>query len=519
MTRTRPGPESTARDNSVRAGAGSGSAAVDAPAAGPVAAPALPGPRLSGATGADRLRTRLDALDAGTRRGAVRLLVLLALLPLLAVLATQAVRLPHGFGPAMIYGLAVLTGTLCLLYAAYSRYDDPAVRELRRRPRDHASFPALPEQPRVSFLLAVKDEREHIEACVRSMAAVDHPDLQIVVVDDASEDGTGDLLERLAPELGITLIRLERNVGKKAALVRACEVADGDVLLFTDSDCVIAPDAVRHCVTAMVRHPELGAVSGHCRALNADSSLLARVQDVWYEGQFRVSKAAEASFGSVSCVSGPLAAFRREAILNYLPAWAEDSFLGAPFRFATDRQLTGYVLGQAWRGKALKKRHADSPFVRDDHPERAWHVGYTRSAKVWTRVPSRPGSFLRQQIRWKKSFIRNLFFTGSFMWRRGLAPAALYYGHALWVVAAPLLVVRHLVWAPLHLAGLLTLLYLCGVVLKGCVWGLAYRVDHPHDRAWRYRPLMSLLSCCVLAWLLPYAALTLRRSVWSRSAS
>lgn len=213
----------------------------------------------------------------------------------------------------------------------------------------------------MSFLLAVRNERAHIEACVRSMAGVDYPDVQLVVVDDASDDGTPDVLERLAAELPLTLIRLEENLGKKGALVRACAVADGDVLLFTDSDCVVAPDAVRHCVTALVRHPELGAVGGHCRALNTDAGLLARVQDIWYEGQFRISKAAEAAFGSVTCVSGPLAAFRREAVWNYLPAWAEDRFLGAPFRFATDRQLTGYVLGQAWHGRALKDRHADSP--------------------------------------------------------------------------------------------------------------------------------------------------------------
>ncbi|WP_435847664.1 glycosyltransferase family 2 protein [Streptomyces fumanus] len=474
--------------------------------------PARPGTRA--------LRERLDALDTDVRRGVVSLLTLVALLPLLLLLARRTVRLPYGFDLPVLYGLTVLTATIALLHTAYSRYDDPAVRPLRRRPRDLAAFPPLPARPRVSFLLAVRNERAHIETCVRSMAAADHPDVQIVVVDDASDDGTAEVLGRLAGELPITLIRLERNLGKKAALVRACERADGDVLVFTDSDCVIAPDAVGVCVGAMVRHPELGAVSGHCRALNADAGLLARVQDVWYEGQFRITKAAEAAFGSVCCVSGPLAAFRREAVWNYLPAWAGDRFLGAPFRFATDRQLTGYVLGQKWLGRALKRRYADSPFVRDhDYPERRWEVGYSRSARVWTRVPSRPGSFLRQQIRWKKSFVRNLFFTGRFMWRRGPAAAALYYAHALWVLAAPVLVARHLVWAPLHLAGLLTLLYLGGVVLKGCVWGLAYRLDHPADRAWRCRPLMSLLSCCVLAWLLPYALLTLRRNVWTRSAA
>lgn len=458
-------------------------------------------------------------LDQSARDGLARLVTVVALAPVLLLLARRAVQLPYGAGPAALYGTTALAGTAGMLYLAYARYDDPALRVLRRRARTPGAFPALPPRPRVSFLLAVKDEVAGIEACVRSMAACDHPDLQVIVVDDGSQDGTGEVLDALAAELDITVIRLDHNVGKKAALVRGCAIADGDILLFTDSDCIIAPDAVRLCVQAMTRHPELGALSGHCRALNAQDTLLTRIQDVWYEGQFRVAKAAESVFGSVCCVSGPLAAFRREAVLGYLPAWAEDRFLGAPFRFATDRQLTGYVLGQAWRGRALKRRHADSPFVRgQDHPERRWLVGYSQAMQVWTNVPARWRPFLHQQVRWKKSFIRNLFFTGGFMWRRGPAPALLYYGHALWVLAAPAMVFWHLVWAPLQGAAWLTLLYLCGVLLKGSIWGLAYRIDNPGDPRWRYRPLMSLMSCCVLAWLLPYAALTLRRGIWTRTA-
>ncbi|GGY95357.1 glycosyltransferase family 2 protein [Streptomyces poonensis] len=466
----------------------------------------------------DRLRGALDALPPAERAGVVRLLTLAALLPVLLLIARRTAQLPYGASLLTVYGLTVLSGTACLLYAAYARYDDPAVRTMRHRAPHHAAFPALPARPRVSFLLAVKDEAGNIEACVRSMAASDCPGLQIIVVDDGSRDGTGDILDGLADELGITVIRLEQNVGKKAALVRGCAVADGDVLVFTDSDCVIAPDAVRLCVEAMVRHPDLGAVSGHCRALNARTNLLTRLQDVWYDGQFRVAKAAESAFGSVTCVSGPLAAFRREAVVNYLPAWAGDRFAGAPFRFATDRQLTGYVLGQRWRGAALKRRHADSPFVTEhDHPERRWQVGYSHAARVWTNVPARWRPFLHQQVRWKKSFVRSLFFTGGFMWRRGPAPALLYYGHALWVLAAPALVFWHLVCAPLGQTAGLTLLYLCGVLLKGVLWGLAYRLGNPGDRGWRHRPLMSLLCCCVLAWLLPYAVLTLRRGIWTRS--
>ncbi|MFH9658768.1 glycosyltransferase [Streptomyces sp. NPDC017248] len=481
-------------------------------------------PAPAGSAPRHRLRARLggalDRMDPRGRAGLVRLLGLVALLPLLLLIARRSVRLPYAPSLLTCYGLAVLTGTAGLLYLAYTQYDDPAVRTLRRRARGHETFPALPERPKVSFLLAVKDEAGNVEACVRSMAASDYPRLQIIVVDDGSRDGTGEILDGLTDELGVTVVRLDRNIGKKAALVRACALADGDVLVFTDSDCVLARDAVRRCVQAMVRHPDLGAVSGHCRALNPHSSVLTRIQDVWYEGQFRIAKAAEAAFGAVTCVSGPLAAFRREAVYNYLPAWAEDRFAGAPFRFATDRQLTGYVLGQVWRGPALKRRHAGSPFVTGhDHPERPWLVGYSKSARVWTNVPAHWRPFLHQQVRWKKSFLRNLFFTGGFMWRRGPVPALLYYGHALWVLAAPALVFLHLVWAPLHWAAGLTALYVAGVLLKGSIWGLAFRLDNPGDGRWRYRPLMSLLSCCVLAWLLPYAALTLRRGIWTRTTA
>jgi hypothetical protein len=52
---------------------------------------------------------------------------------------------------------------------------------------------------------------------------------------------------------------------------------------------------------------EIGAVSGHCRALNGDRNLLTKIQDSWYEGQYSVRKAFESVFGAVTCVSGPLA--------------------------------------------------------------------------------------------------------------------------------------------------------------------------------------------------------------------
>jgi hypothetical protein len=139
-----------------------------------------------------------------------------------------------------------------------------------------------------------------------------------------------------------------------------------------------------------------------------------------------------------------------------------------------------------------------------------------RAARVWTNVPATARGVIRQQVRWKKSFIRNLFFTGRFYRHRGIVPSLIFYGHILWVLAAPVLAFRHLVWLPMQGAWLVTGLYLAGVVVKGSMWAAAYRVQNPGDSRWVWRPAMSLLSAGVLAWLLPYSALTLRRSVWSR---
>jgi cellulose synthase/poly-beta-1,6-N-acetylglucosamine synthase-like glycosyltransferase len=313
------------------------------------------------------------------------------------------------------------------------------------------------------------------------------------------------------------LLRNDESTGKKRALVRAVAEAYGEYLVFTDSDCVLDEEAVAQVMQAFLRDPRIGALSGDARALNADRNLLTKMQDTWYDGQFSIWKATESVFGSVSCVSGPLAAFRREAIWNYLPAWAADSFLGCEFRFATDRQLTGYVLGQKWIGHKLKAEHADSPFVsKVDYPARRWRVEYVKSAMVWTNVPDTFRGLARQQARWKKSFLRNLCFTGTFYWRRGAAPAVLFYAHSLFVLATPFMAFRHLIWLPAQGRWLLCALYIAGVTIKGCIWAIAYRIQNPGCPRWVYRPLMSLMAACTFSMLLIWSLLTVRRQVWVR---
>jgi cellulose synthase/poly-beta-1,6-N-acetylglucosamine synthase-like glycosyltransferase len=274
----------------------------------------------------------------------------------------------------------------------------------------------------------VKNEERIIESCVRSMLSQTYRNIEVIVVNDGSTDGTKKVLDRLAStESRLQVYHLQKNYGKKKALAAGVRRITGDIIVFTDSDSVLADDAVEKFVQVFLAHPEIGAVTGHGRPLNASRNIMTKIQDAWYDGQFRIVKGMESSYGAVTCCSGCLSAYRREAIQPFVSAWAHDMFLGKEFRFATDRTLTGYVLGGQYKQKN-KVLHADDAEDRamTSHMLRQWDVAYCESARVLTEVPDSFKKFIRQQIRWKKSFIRNMFFTGSIYWRKPKLMAFVY---------------------------------------------------------------------------------------------
>ncbi|HEY5668169.1 MAG TPA: glycosyltransferase [Candidatus Saccharimonadales bacterium] len=410
------------------------------------------------------------------------------------------------------YGVLVTFVILLTFTLSFTLYRDPyeeALEKLARRKRK-------PKNPLVTCLVAVYNEEAVIEKCVTSVVNQTYKNKEIIFINDCSTDGTLKILRRLKKRYGITVIDCKKNVGKKGALARGVYEAKGTIFAFSDSDSIWAPDAVEKIVKIFRADEHVGAVSGHTRALNSDKNLLTKVQDSWYEGQYSIRKAFESIFNSVSCVSGPLAVFRKEAIYNYMPAWEQDTFLGSPFRFATDRTLTGFVLGSKQLEKKLKAKYKDSPFMAKNYPARNWKVVYCKSARAWTNVPESPRAVIKQQVRWKKSFIRNTFFTGAFFWRKPFPVAFVYYLHVAFVFLGPFVAFRHLIYLPLYGNLASMVLYLSGICFVGLMFGLAYKLENPDSHRWVYRPLMSLFSTLVLSWLIFYSIATVKKMVWSR---
>ncbi|HEY8715898.1 MAG TPA: glycosyltransferase, partial [Candidatus Acidoferrum sp.] len=107
--------------------------------------------------------------------------------------------------------------------------------------------------PRVSLIFAARDEEEKLPAALETLGRIDYPELEIIGVNDRSEDATGKILDEFAathPRFrAIHVAELPDGwLGKPHALQKGYEAASGDWLLFTDADVRFRPDALRRAM-------------------------------------------------------------------------------------------------------------------------------------------------------------------------------------------------------------------------------------------------------------------------------
>src|SRR5262249_8214682 len=139
--------------------------------------------------------------------------------------------------------MLTLPALLALIAAAYWLLAlVTSARTARAMPVLERQSPPEPVRwPRLTLVIAARDEAAELEAALRSRLAEDYPDLELVVVDDRSTDGTGAIVDRLAAEdpriVPIHLKTLPEGwLGKLHAMHQGVQRARGEWILFTDAD-------------------------------------------------------------------------------------------------------------------------------------------------------------------------------------------------------------------------------------------------------------------------------------------
>ena len=102
-------------------------------------------------------------------------------------------------------------------------------------------------EPRVSVIIPARDEAHVIERTVRAFLAQTYANLEVIVINDRSTDGTGDIVRSIRDDRLTVIDGVEPPagwLGKPWALHRGSRVARGELLLFVDADLIYAPPAV-----------------------------------------------------------------------------------------------------------------------------------------------------------------------------------------------------------------------------------------------------------------------------------
>ena len=428
-----------------------------------------------------------------------------------------------------IYSILTSFVLLCVLVLSYFKYKDPYL---------NAKNLDISNGPLISIVVPAKNEEKNIRNCVQSCLNQTYRNKEIIVVNDGSTDGTGEILDEMRKENrtdDLSILHLSKSVGKKKAVEAASEIARGEIYAFMDSDCDMAIDAVEKAAKIFHNDRKLGALTCHGSVRNAlRGNTIEKFQQVYIDISCRSIKAAESSFKSVTCCSGSLSFYRRVAIQDFIHDWANDRFLGMDFKFCTDRRMTAHILGTRTTLDTLdnKKQREHMPILQtgDDDIETMkksldpdaefsnrplkWNVEYSNSIKVNVGVPKTFGSLARQQVRWKKSFIRSLFATGGIYWKRPSFIALLYYIQTAMRLIRPYVLFYTIAILPIKGDFISVLFWIAGVMFTGMIYAVEYRLRNPDDGLWLYRPPFTFITTFVYTWLLIYSAITIRNKSW-----
>lgn len=168
--------------------------------------------------------------------------------------------------------MATLTFTWIILLSALSavtvynlylwQHDTELADKLRNK---ISSVPVLSCTPKVSALVAAWNEHDHIDDHILSFVALTYPDIELILC----AGGTDDTLERARFYASTRVIVLEQRdgEGKQAALARCLERASGEIIYFTDADCIFVEEALIRLLAPLINGHEQ-ATTGTSRPLN-----------------------------------------------------------------------------------------------------------------------------------------------------------------------------------------------------------------------------------------------------------
>lgn len=361
---------------------------------------------------------------------------------------------------------------------------------------EHGELDQFEKLPKVSIIIAGKNEEASIYETIESCMTSDYKGaFELIAVNDGSTDKTEQEMLRAKKDFEtrknpVQIISFSENRGKREGMYEGVKVARGEILVFIDSDSFVEKEAISTVVAHFLSDEKIGAVSGNTLVENYEENTLTKMQSARYGISFDVFKSCESVFNCVTCCPGCFSAYRTAAVREVIDAWKDRKVFNIPGTFGDDRSLTNFILKTGWK------------------------VIYCRQAVATTIVPDTYKQFIKQQLRWKKSWVREgLFGAAAFMWKKHPIAATSFYINLVIPFVGPIIVVMGLASKLIQGQWIYALIFCLSVSIMSLAYGL-YHYSITKRKGFLYSIPFTLFYSVVLVWQMPWAIIRMGDTKW-----
>lgn len=272
-------------------------------------------------------------------------------------------------------GAEFLWSAVAFDFAHIAFYDAVAIWGTLRK-RERARRKPLREgfrrPPLVSVVIPAFNEQATLETTVNSVLESDHKNLEIILIDDGSDDDTPRVARRLTKNPRVKYAR-QRRGGKSAALNLGLAMAHGEFFFQVDSDCYLHRDAISKLL-AEFEEPEVDGACGRVKIYLPERNLVTRLQSIEFLMSFGAGRIASDVLGITKVISGSFGMWRTSALRD-VGSW--DHPMGE------DGDMT------------LKVR------------KKGGRLAYAPTAVCENRVRDTWKGLTKQRFRWNRNYIKN----------------------------------------------------------------------------------------------------------------
>jgi cellulose synthase/poly-beta-1,6-N-acetylglucosamine synthase-like glycosyltransferase len=247
-------------------------------------------------------------------------------------------------------------------------------KRFTRSLREEATYRMNLEQPLVSVIIPGKNEGKHIYKLVMSLREQTYQNIEIIVVDDGSDDDTPFIGKDMEKNGFIDkFIRNEFRGGKASAANLALRFSSGKFVVHMDADCSYNRDAIFEIIVPFYEDDRIGAIGGNVMVKNYKDSLVTTLQAIEYYDTISIGRIVTSHLGIYRVISGAFGAFKMEAM----------------------QQIQGWDIGPGLDGDITVK-------IR----KVGYRIKFAPDAVCLTNAPNTFKKLAKQRLRWDKSLIR-----------------------------------------------------------------------------------------------------------------